>query len=441
MKKLMRSVLTSVLAFALLVGCGSSNSSADSGKTVIKFWTPKWGDADTEWYEKVVKTYNESQDKVKVELEIIPGEAWDQKITAAQASGTGPDVVTMNYNKIAFSAKQGAIKPLDDYITQQAWDDLYDNVEGFVMYEGKHYAYPLLSEPSALLFYRTDMFKEAGLNPDMEIKTWDQLIEVGKKLRNGRTYGLTVAANEGDLGWAHWGWQGMIGNMPISDDWSKATINNENYEKLFEFYSTLYKEDIVPKQELAIYAEGWKPLAEGRTAMAITGSWGIGSIKREYPEIVEHLKVIPVPTPDGDKNRPTASLGGWTMAIDGNTKHEKEAAEFISWMLAEDTTFIEEYILDVNKLSKFTARKSVDEALSKKAEVQEDKFNKVVVEEVIPNAIPEPIYAWDISMMYSNALQEVIAGTKTPKQALETAEKEINDYIKTNNYSQERPSK
>lgn len=78
----------------------------------------------------------------------------------------------MNYNKIIFSADQGKIQALDEYLDPGVWEDLHDNIEEFVTYNGKHYAMPLLAEPSSLLYYRKDFFEEAGLDPEQPPTTW-----------------------------------------------------------------------------------------------------------------------------------------------------------------------------------------------------------------------------------------------------------------------------
>ncbi len=92
-----------------LIGCQGTGpggttetGGSDSGKVTLDFWTPQWGDAEAEWFEKWIEEYNDSQDEVEVKVEFVPGDAWEQKVTAAQAAGTGPDITTMNYNKIVF---------------------------------------------------------------------------------------------------------------------------------------------------------------------------------------------------------------------------------------------------------------------------------------------------------------------------------------------------
>ncbi|WP_261130874.1 ABC transporter substrate-binding protein [Bacillus sp. Marseille-Q3570] len=419
-------------------GNASQEVTAD-GKTVLNFWTPQWDDLSADWFKKNIDAYNKSQDDVVVKVEFIPGDAWDQKIKAAQAAGTSPDITTMNYNKIIFSAQQGTIKPLDDYVDSKIWEDLYENVNEFVSYDGKHYAYPMLLEPSSILYYRKDFFEEAGLDPDSPPKTWDEWIEYGKKLKQGKRVGLAAAGNTTELGWTHWGLQAMVGGSPVNEDWSEATINSEPYEKLLTFWSNLYKEGILPKQAPGPYTD-IKPLAEGRAAMQINGSWGISELRNSYPDVLDKIGIAPVPTPDGNQDVPTASLGGWTLTIDGNSEHPQEAADFISYLLADDPEIMIDFFKNVTKFSKFSARKSVDEALKSDPDAQNDEWRKMIAEEVVPYAVAEPIYAWDFSMSYANAVERVYLNKKNVKESLAIAEKEINEYIKVNNYAGTNPN-
>src|SRR5690606_5070435 len=105
------------------------------------------------------------------------GDAWDQRLAAAQAAGDAPDIRTLNYNKIVFSAQQGQLKAIDEYVDPAIFEDLYENLNAAVSYDGKHYAYPMLAEPSSVLYYNKEMFEKAGLDPEKPPVTWAEMIE------------------------------------------------------------------------------------------------------------------------------------------------------------------------------------------------------------------------------------------------------------------------
>src|SRR5690606_16512840 len=159
----------------------------------------------------------------------------------------------------------------------------------------------------------------------------------------------------------------------------------------------------------------------------------------DYPEILDNIGVAVLPTPDGNQDVPTASLGGWTLTIDGNSDHKEEAADFIQYMLAGDEEIMIDFFKNTTKFSKFAVRKSVDEVLAEDPVAKDDPWRKMIAEEVVPYAVAEPIYAWEISLAYANAMERVYLQGADVKKSLEQAEKEINDYIKTNDYAGTNP--
>ncbi|PTM59802.1 extracellular solute-binding protein [Desmospora activa] len=427
-KKAFALLLSIVLVLSIfLAGCGNDAASGD--KVVIDFWANQFEETTDEWFKKWVDEYNQSQDKVEIRLQIVPGDAWAQKLKAAQAAGKAPQVYTMNYSNIAPSVAKNQLTPLDEYTDAAIWDDLLDNVEEFVTVKGEHYAYPKLVEPSAVLYYRKDYFEKAGLDPEQPPQTWDELIDYGKKLKTNNRYGLHIANNADELAWSTWGLQRNGGREAVNDEWTKATLD-KHYLDLITFYQRIYAEKIAPAQALSEYTD-LQDFGEGKVAMAVSGSWGIGQLRNDYPDILDNVGVAVMPSPDGDHTKPVSTLGGWTLVIDGRAENPQEAADFISWLLAGDTEIMVDFFR-TSKFSKFPTRTSVEEALNEDPEGKKDEVRKLIAEKVVPNSVSEPIYPWEISFAYGSAIERAIKG-QHPQKALKQAEAEINDYIKKNN--------
>ncbi|MBB3128536.1 multiple sugar transport system substrate-binding protein [Paenibacillus rhizosphaerae] len=445
-------LLSALLILALLVtGCGGSGSAGSSGSTAnsndesatnnggggdaakpgekvtIEFWAQKFEETTDAWFKKWVAEFNKSQSDVEVKLTIVPGDAWDQKMKAAQAAGKAPDVRTINYGNVANAAKTGQILALNDLMDAKAFDDLYDNMKDFVSVNGKYYAYPKLVEPSAVLFYRKDMFKEAGLDPEKAPATWDELLDAAQKLTKKGVFGLSIAQTAGDLGWSSWGLQyNAAGHLAVTEDWSKADVNNDEYKSLLNFYQKAYQSGVMPKQALAGYTD-IKPFGEGKIAMQICGSWAIGQLRNTYKNILDNVGVAPMASIDGDQTKPTATLGGWSLAIDGKSKHPQQAADFISYLVAGDPNIMIDFF-KTSQFSKFSPRKSVDEAMKSDPEASKDTWRALISEKVIPYSKAEPVYPWDISFALATAIESAMKGTAVDK-ALEKADKDINDFI------------
>jgi multiple sugar transport system substrate-binding protein len=399
-------------------------------------WNYIFEDWNKAWCEQQAAAFNKESKTVELDQQFVPGDGWDEKMKAAQASGTAPDIYLINYAKIPYYARDGLILALNDYIPRSAWNDLYDNVKGFVSYKGKYYAYPQLVEPATVLYYRTDLFKAAGLDPAKPPKTWDQYIEYAKKLAKGDVFGSNFPAFGGEIGWTTWGWQyTAAGHLAISDDWSKATVTDQGYVDLVNFVKRLYTEKAVPAQMLGGYND-IRPFAEGGYAMAFCGSWAIGQLRNTFPDVVDKVAVAAPPTKDGKPFHST--VGGWTYVIDAKSKVAKAAGEYIYWLLGDDAERPASFFA-VAQYSKYAPRKSVDTYIKKKTEASKDPWMKVVSEQITPYAIAEPLYAWDICMAVDNAIENAVLKNMSAEDALAKAAEAINTFIKNNDYASKKP--
>ena len=401
-------------------------------------WVNKFEDYNAAWYKKRVEDFNKAhENSIQVKLSVVPGDAWAAKLKTAQAAGTAPEIVNTSYNLIAPAAQAGQIMAMDDYVAPSTFDDLYDNVNQFVSVKGKHYAYPMLVEPSALLFYRKDLFTAAGLDPEKPPTTWAEMLDYAKKLTKNGVFGLQMAANGVEYAWTSWGLQMWFGHRSISDDWSKATVVDDGYKQLIGFYKQFADAKVVPKQAFAGGYADITPLAQGKVAMATIGSWAIGALRNDFKAVTDKIGVAVLPTPDGDFHKPTASLGGWTLAIDGKAKHPKEAAEAITWILGGEPAAMVDFF-KASQFSKFSARKSVDELINQDPAASGDAWHKLIAENVVAYATSEPIFPFDISIMVGNAIERsVLKGQDPPNPC--SKQKEINDYIATKNLAGTNP--
>ncbi len=412
-------------------------SAAPAGKVTVEFWQQAFEETTNDWFKKYVDQFNKSQEQIQIKYTLVPGEAWEQKLKAAQAAGKAPEVYTMNYGGIANAAKLGQIQPLNDLMDPVVFDDIYDNVKEFVMVGDKYYAYPKLVEPSSVLYYRKDLFEKAGLDPNKAPATWAELLDAAKKLTDKGVFGFSTAQVAGDLGWSSWGLQiGTSGHGALTDDWSKADINNDAYKAVFKFYQDAYQSGVMPKQALAGYTD-MKPYGEGKVAMQVNGSWGIGQLRNSYKDKLDITGIAPMPSKDGDPTSATATLGGWTLVVDGKAQHAQEASEFISYLLAGDPAIMIDFF-KTSGFSKFSPRKSVDEAMKSDPDASKDEWRALIAEKIIPYSKAEPIYAWDVSMAVSTGIESAMRGTSVDS-AIEKAEKTINDYIANNKIAGTNP--
>ena len=180
------------LAFGGLVGCstaapGTSASptagSGDGATTNLVLWT--WPEG---FGKKALEAVAAEFPQYKVRQDVIGGD-FKQKLTTTFTAGSGlPDISGVKGEDIAFFKTQS--KYFVDLNTLGASDFKGDYLEykwaQATTTDGKQLGIPIDVGPTAL-FYRFDVFEEAGLPSDPKelsaaIKTWDEYFALGKEL-------------------------------------------------------------------------------------------------------------------------------------------------------------------------------------------------------------------------------------------------------------------
>jgi len=241
---------------------------------------------------------------------------------------------------------------------------------------------------------------------------------------------LRLAQNANDLGWSTWGYQyNVAGHLPISDDWSEPAATDE-YAPLLQAFQDMFEAGSLPPADGLGYPDA-APFGDGKYAMMANGSWAASQLLADYPELVENVAVAPMPTFDGGTGQTTATLGGWSLVVDGRSENAEAAASFIEWALAGDVENVLPFF-EATAYSKVSPRESVAQAISETPEVAEvNPFNEVIQEEVVPYAEPEPVYPYAISLAMGEAIEAAMQGTPV-EEALAEANRKIQTEIDNN---------
>jgi multiple sugar transport system substrate-binding protein len=426
--RLLTVAAVAVTAAMALAGCSAGGGGSSDGKTHVVFWQQKFEDYQQKWFKKYVDEYNKSQKKVEIDYQVVPADTWAQKLKAAQAAGKQPDVATTNYGGISAGVANGQFADLDSLMPAKSFSDIKSNVASFVTVKGKHYAYPMLVEPSTVLYYRTDLVKAAGLDPNSPPTTWAELLTWAKALTKGDVKGMTIASVAADLGWSSWGLQyDSCGSLPISSDWGKSEATKSCYGDLLDFYKSLYQGGYMPQQPKVGYADA-SPYGNGEVAMMADGSWAVGQLKNDFPDMVGKTAVAKFPSKDGDPKATTATLGGWTLTVDSKSKAKQQAADFIQYLLAGDPKIMADFF-KTSGYSKYTVRTSVDTELANDPNASNDPFMQIISKDVVPYGKQEASYPWDISLAMGTAIESAMKGNASTDDSLKTADAAINDVI------------
>lgn len=404
-----------------------ASDAAIGPKVEVVFWQRQFEDYQQAWFKKQVAAFNAAHPAIEVKYTAVPGDAWDAKLKAAQAAGKVPDVLTTNYGAIKPGVVNGQFAKLDGLMKPEAFADIADNVKDFVRTKDGYFGYPMLVEPSTVLYYRKDLFTAAGLDPAKPPKNWDELIADARALTKGGVYGMNIAQTAPDLGWSSWGLQyNAAGHLPIADDWSAPRATDPAYTKLLQLYQTLYTEKLMPQEATFPYADA-SFYGQGKVAMSAGGSWEIGQLSADFKDTLANTAIAAFPSVDGDATKPTSTLGGWTLTIDAKSKVQQQAADFVSWLLAGDPAIMTDFFKAAG-YSKYSPRASVAAALAADPDASRNPYLAIVSRDVLPYAKAEPAYPWDVSIAFGTAIEKAMKSGDIDA-ALAEADKAIADVI------------
>lgn len=167
--------------------------------------------SQVEWFTKTIADWNDSHDQ-KVELEFIPNSEYisGPKLATAFASGEGPDIFVISPGDFLRYYNGGVLKDLSPFIDDAAKADFPESVIANRMVDGKIFGVPMEVEPMAM-YYSVKAFEDAGLNENDVPKTWEELLEVAKKLTTPERFGVMFETQPGyyqNFTWYPFLWQG-----------------------------------------------------------------------------------------------------------------------------------------------------------------------------------------------------------------------------------------
>ncbi|KHL94590.1 ABC transporter substrate-binding protein [Paenibacillus sp. IHB B 3415] len=339
-------VLSAMLAFGLLAGCGSKgdNAQPEAGtssapkeeKVSLTFWRNSGNDAENSAYDKLVASFNEAHPNIKVEMSPIPYADYDTKLRTSIASGNPPDIMAVDGPNMASYAHAGALQPLTAYFKKDGnLEDIPESTIATYTYNNEIYMAPL-TESSIALFYNKKMFEAKGIplpskNPE-EPWTWDQVLDAAKKLNDPAkgVYGIDPAQGFGNAGTTAyfkypiiWQFGGEI--MSPDGTTSKGYLDKPETKKALQFFSDLYNKDKVSSLEYPP-----DPFPNNQLAMTVDGSWSLGNYADKFPnfKLGEDYDIAPLPK----ETQQAVANGSWSLAISSKSKNAEAAWQFVNWV-------------------------------------------------------------------------------------------------------------
>lgn len=312
----------------LTAACGSGSDAAAPGQEGSETLTLWARDVQKRFINRVADAWNDTHD-TKVKVTVVPTDNFVQKLATAVASGTGPDVASIDLVFLPHFASLGALQDITDLANQLPYkDDLSPSHRRLAEYNDRTYALPFSAEAS-VLFYNKDLFREAGLDPDDPPATYQEIISAARQISElgEDTHGFAIAGRCGGClvfeftphVWAS-------GGDVLSEDGTKAMFTSPEVTDALEFYRQLYTDGTMPAQartDNGTHQPG--AFLSGDVGMTPLGAFFVQSLK-EDSDI--DFGVAPLPGREGGWS---SFAGGDEIAVTTNAENEEAAREFVTW--------------------------------------------------------------------------------------------------------------
>jgi multiple sugar transport system substrate-binding protein len=391
-------------------------------------------------FRRTVELYEkESGNRVELDVNPFAGSLEKQRNSVRAAQGQY-DLLIMNSGWIAEMYFGGFVEPVLDIDPAFKLDpDIYtlDNTIYFdaakktMAPSGKLMSVPI-SPLIPLLYYRGDLYKEAGLKaPD----TFAELEANAKRFHKPPSrYGIVQRGARGPASVSYdfypylYGFGGGIFKNQSAGDYS-VTLNNEAGRTALDYYLRLAKEAGHPQTASLDQGEVIQNMLTGKAAhiMVVVSAWS----QMDDPDkslVVEKVEFAPPPHAPGFPSGP--GLGHWLGGIARNVPDERKrgALEFLRWFQTKDAQ------LAYAKAGGIP----VSAASYRDPIAQERRFRWMKpLADALPHAVniyqfPE---AAEVIAILELGLNQAVAGNMTSVQALNSMAEQVYGVMSKHNYN------
>lgn len=278
---------------------------------------------------------------VTVRVTVLDWESGWNKITAAAASRRGPDLLELGSTWMPAIAAMGGLEPLS--AAQLAEVDngapYYPQIWKTTQVFGRKgvYGLPWYADVRAA-FYRTDVFRAAGVDPAQAFATWDSFHDALRKINGitvkGQHIGALAYAGKNDWNVVHnlapWIWN--AGGDVLTADARHSGLDSPQALRAIDFYSRLAVEGLVPSNALEkdsdILEGAW---VAGEYGVIFSGPWLMRRILETPRGSVARENFDVAPYPAGPSGHATF-FGGSNLAIFKGSRHKAEAWDLVKYL-------------------------------------------------------------------------------------------------------------
>lgn len=345
MNKAKKIMLAAIVMGMFTVFCSAQMASA--AKVTVDFLNMWWKPEDVKEIQTTIEEFQQAHPDIRINETRTSWADGHEDLLTAFMGGTSPDVFHMGSTWHVEFHELGMLEPLNEYLTAEQKEDIYQSLWDFWTVDGDVTAIPFVTDPWGVT-YRKDLFAKAGLDPEKFPETWGQTMISAMKLTQDLTgdgvmdqWGVGTYATRAKLQWNWVPVMYMAGcDLLTKKDgkWSSVISTPEGLLGMRSWVDLIWEHKVMPKEIVSTDFSALKQdFVAGKYGMIWMGMF-ISSALRDIPEITGKWAHAEYPKLT-DQRATLTSNHAYSMSK--TSKHKKEAwtlLEFIS--NAEEATQI-----------------------------------------------------------------------------------------------------
>lgn len=226
-----------------------------------------------------------------VELEFIQfggsDEALQQQYALDLSVGAGADIMAFDGFWVPEFVEAGYLKPLDEVagpgvLDWSGWQHIPEGLRGLLGFDNRVYGLGLGTDVRKL-YYRADLFEEAGIPLPWEPKSWGDVLDTARVLKNHFPGSTPLQINAGSAMGEATTMQGFFmvllgtGIHMYDFDEAKWVVDHPGILDALRLYKTIYVDEDLGDRRMQLLAQGrdqsFAAFRDGKIAILAEGDW------------------------------------------------------------------------------------------------------------------------------------------------------------------------
>lgn len=295
----------------------SSQTKKSDTKNEVVFWTLQMSDF-SDYINGIISEFEKENPELKIKWIDVPFSEGEKRTLAAILSDNPPDLINLNPDFSAILAQKGALYKIDDNLVKQFSKQIIESLK----YNDELYAIPWYAT-SAITIYNEKIYAKAGYStPPQSYKRLGSIAPIIRAKTGAYAFMPTITENDTML---------KILNKYGINSWEN--INSKKSVEIFDYYKTLYKKDLIPKESITqTQREALEKYMSGQIVFFQSGANFLNMIKENSPEVYKNTDVAKQIT--GSIGQNDFSLMNLVVPLNANKK--ENAIKFALFLTNEN---------------------------------------------------------------------------------------------------------